>query len=455
MVNLQNKKPWYAGEIFYGHGSPGIYQFEGVHSLSGVPNAVASKYRYNPVPTNENTDWSNWGEDNMFPSNVDEDVRKNGIATRALEILIQAHFGKGFYTYKDEITEDAKLVKKIVKDQQFQDFAKLTNLNRFFIQIINDYVWFRNPFVELIFSKDAKKIALVKRHDPIHCRWHVCDEKGNIPYLFVSADWPNPGKDKYTKIPALDVNYPLLDLLNRRELGKIKPGDSVIMPLRINNGGNIYYDKTPWDAIRTQYLPVATNIPKMVKALQENEMYIKYMIKVPYSYWEHKYGTEWNGWTKEVQNAKIKEWREKFDQFLRGYAQAGKSFVTFYDRDPITGKIYDEILIEAISEKSDGKKWIIDSSAANSENLFALGVDPTIMGQSSPGGSEGGSGSNKREAFAILQALMGVGRTLLFQPLELIRDFNGWDPDLQFGHVDIDTSQTLDKNPTGKQTTLS
>lgn len=455
MVELQHKTPWYAGEVFYEPGSSNIYSFEGIHSLAGSRNGVVSKYRYQIDTTTQNYEWSNWGDDNLFPYNVDRDVRKNGIATRALEILIQTHFGKGFYTYKEEVTDEGKLRKVIVNDEKFRDFARLTNLNRFMIQMINDYVWFRNVFPELILSKDGKSIALVKRHDPIHCRWAVADEQGFIPHLYVSAEWPNPKHDYYTKIPALHVDFPLMDLLNRRDAGKLKGGDSLVMPIRLNNGGGIYYDKTPWDAIRSQWLPVATNIPKMKAALLENQMTIKYHIKVPYSFWERKFGNEWSNWTKEVQNAKIREWRESFDKFLKGYENAGKSFVSHYDRDEYNGKIYDEIIVEPIEDKLGDKKWITDSSAANSENLFALGVDPTILGQSSPGGSEGGSGSNKREAFAILQALMGIGRTVIFSPLELIRDFNGWDPELKFGHVDLDTSQTLDENPTGKQTKLS
>lgn len=457
MVELQKKAPWYAGEVFYQPGSEYVYSFEGITSLSNadVKNSVVSKYRYQQPYLTQNYEWSNWGDDNLFPYNVDVAVRKNGIATRALELLIQSHFGKGFYTYIEETSPDGKLIKKIVKDENFESFRKLSNINRFLIQIVNDYVWFRNPFVELVFSKDAKTIALVKRHDPIHCRWSIADENGNIPYLFISADWPNPRKERYTKIPALDVNYPLLDIINRRDEGKIKPGDSVILPLRINNGGNIYYDKTPWDAIRTQYLPVATNIPKMVQALQENQMFIKYHIKVPYSFWERKFGNDWNGWSKEVQNSKILEWRDGFDKFLKGVANAGKSFVSHYDRDEVTQKIFDEIIIEPIKEEFNDKKWITDSSAANSENLFALGVDPTIIGQSSPGGSEAGSGSNKREAFSILQALQGIPRNIIFSVFEFIRDFNGWNPELQFGHVDVDTSQTLDQNPTGKQTTIA
>lgn len=455
MVELSERIPEFAGEVYYGLGSPYIYSFEGIGGLQNSKNGVVSKYRPTYDPTRIITKWSPWGDDNLFPQNVDSDVRKNGIVSRALEILIQTHFGKGFYTYKEEITEGGKVIKKIIRYPAFEEFARNTNLTRFMMQCINDYAWFRNIFPELIMSKDTKQIALAKRHDPMHCRWEKADEFGEIKNLYTSAEWPAPKENYYKTIPALNVHFPLLDLKNRAMNGTIKPGDSFILPIRINNGGGIYYDKSPWDAIRSQWLPVATNIPKMKRALLENQMVIKYHIKVPYSYWERKYGSEWHGWTKAVQNKLINEWRENMDEKLRGMEQAGKTIVSHYGRDEMTGKIFDELIIESIDDKIGDKKWIIDSAAANSENLFAVGVDPTILGQSSPGGSEAGSGSNKREAFSILQALMGLPRSIVFTPLEFIRDFNGWDPDLRFGHVDLDTSQTLDQNPTGKQTKLS
>jgi len=90
-----------------------------------------------------------------------------------------------------------------------------------------------------------------------------------------------------------------------------------------------------------------------------------------------------------------------------------------------------------------------DSQAANSEILFALGVDPCLIGAGIPGGKLGaGSGADKREAFWMLNAEMGVYRQISLEPLYFIRDFNGWDPEIQFDYVTVDTSQTQDQHPT-------
>ncbi len=446
-------KESFAGEMVYDNGSPALYEFEGISGLSDGLNTAVAKTRL-PIIDEGNQEWSEWGDDNLFPYHVDAEVRENGVLTKGFDLLLQAHFGKGIYTYIDEITEDGKLLKKIIQDTESSAFLKLSNGARFMAQLINDYHWFRNLFIELIFDKAGKKIALIKRLDPIHCRWEKSN-KGNIKNLYVSTKWPSPKKEEYKLIPALDVDFPLMDLQNMSAEGKIKPNMSLILPVRLNNGGNVYYDKTPWDGIRASWLLIALNVPKMRLAVQKFRWTIKYHVKVPYNFWERKYGDEWTGWDKSYQDTKIAEWRKKMDTYLMGVENSGKTFISFYDRDMLNNKIYDEIIIEVIEDKMGDLKWLTESQIANGENLFAIGVDSAVLGQGTPGGSEAGSGSNKREAFAIMQALMGLPRQLVFTPLEIVRDFNGWNDKIQFGHVDVDTSQTLDQNPTGKQTQLS
>ncbi|MFZ1799721.1 MAG: hypothetical protein WAU24_07635, partial [Chitinophagaceae bacterium] len=285
----------FVGELIYTDGSPAIYSLEGIDGLSGK-NGTVSKFNKPLDVTSKTRDWSDWGDDNLFPYNVDVEVRKNAIVTQGLEVLIKAHFGKGIYAYKEETTEEGKILKKIVDNPEIKTFFKSSNISRFLPQIIYDYVWFRNIFVELIFDKAGKKIALIKRHDPIHCRWEKMDKKGIIKHLFVYGDWAQLVTDDIIKIPALSYDFPLIDILNKKE--DFKGGDSVVMPVRLNTGGNLYYDKTPWDSIRTGWLPIATNIPKMKDALLRNQMVIKYHVKVPYSFWERKFGNEWSDWDK-------------------------------------------------------------------------------------------------------------------------------------------------------------
>ena len=105
--------------------------------------------------------------------------------------------------------------------------------------------------------------------------------------------------------------------------------------------------------------------------------------------------------------------------------------------------------IEVIDNKLNNTAYLPDSQAANSEILFAIGVDPCLIGAGNPGEAIGaGSGSDKREAYWMLNADMGTDRSVSLAPLYFIRDFNKWDPAIQFDYVTVDTSQTQSQHPT-------
>jgi hypothetical protein len=137
------------------------------------------------------------------------------------------------------------------------------------------------------------------------------------------------------------------------------------------------------------------------------------------------------------------------NSFLTDVENSGKSFISyaFYSKvkqDYLTGW-----KIEVIQNKLDNSAYLPDSQAANSEILFAIGVDPCLIGAGNPGGKLGaGSGSDKREAYWMLNADMGTDRSVSLSPLYFIRDFNKWDPTIQFDYVTVDTSQTQDQHPT-------
>ena len=104
--------------------------------------------------------------------------------------------------------------------------------------------------------------------------------------------------------------------------------------------------------------------------------------------------------------------------------------------------------INVIENKLENSAYLPDSQAANSEILFAIGVDPCLIGAGLPGGKMGaGSGSDKREAYWMLNADMGTDRAVSLSPLYFIRDFNHWDPTIQFDYICVDTSQTQDQHP--------
>ena len=101
-----------------------------------------------------------------------------------------------------------------------------------------------------------------------------------------------------------------------------------------------------------------------------------------------------------------------------------------------------------LSGNADGKSvpWMARRACPRT----AIGIDPALIGAATaPGGALGaGSGSNIRESYWMLNSDMGSDRAVSLAPLYFIRDFNKWDPLIQFDYVMVDTSQTQDQHPT-------
>ena len=76
--------------------------------------------------------------------------------------------------------------------------------------------------------------------------------------------------------------------------------------------------------------------------------------------------------------------------------------------------------------------YLEDSGEATAHIYTALGIDATLVNTPTKGGMGAGSGSDKREAFNIYMALRKSDQDLILEPLNLIRDFNGWDPNTVF-----------------------
>ena len=98
-------------------------------------------------------------------------------------------------------------------------------------------------------------------------------------------------------------------------------------------------------------------------------------------------------------------------------------------------KILKKREIEVIEDKFKNDMYLPHSAAANSEILFSMGVNPSVLGAGLPGGpysGNSGSGSDIREALLVNIALSWADRELGYDPLYLMRDFNGWDPETEF-----------------------
>lgn len=414
-----------------------------VYFLPGVQASVFVKKNKDDAtkpakvkPENTNPDYSPWGDDNLYPQNVMEDLEENSIALRVLSVRSATHFGRGIIAYIEN--EEGK--KQIIKSGPVFDFFKRNMINARWPKHILALETFANSFPELIMNKNGDKINTINILDPVFCRYEKMDEKTlRINKLFYSAKWPSPTEEYLQTISLYDPD--------KFDSGKYKD-PKFIYPIFYESLGTTYYHKAVWHGVRNSgWLEIANKVPQLKKYIMKNQMIIKYHVEIPDEYFTKRWPPD--KFSKEEIEAKRKSKIEELNSFLTDVENSGKSIVTFKFYDSVLKQEYPGWTINTIDNKLKDDAYLPDSQAANSEILFSMGVDPTLLGAGIPGGKLGaGSGSDKREAYWMLNANMGISRVKSLEVLYFIRDFNKWPDNVQFDYEVVDTSQTQDEHPT-------
>ena len=287
--------------------------------------------------------------------------------------------------------------------------------------------------MQFLLSRDRKKIVGYKRIDASMCRFSKQNPKtGKSDWVFVSSEWDNwygqaaeADKDEVIKVPLLDKDYPLLDLQNRTS------GYTFMMAIQYPLTGKHYYPPSPWYAAR-RWVKIAQGIPQMKAAMFQNQITLKYIVEVHPEFWkmyDPTYASADAARKKSIQD----NFYDGVDQYLSGGDNAYKSiFSTMIQEQGQNGVTsVPGIKITAMDDKVKDGKLIPDSAAANSEILFALMINPALMGADSPGGpysGGAGSGSNIREAMLVQVAISELERKLITQPFIVLKGYNGWNP---------------------------
>ena len=127
--------------------------------------------------------------------------------------------------------------------------------------------------------------------------------------------------------------------------------------------------------------------------------------------------------------------------------------IFFQFRTLADGSMKRNMIVEVIDNKLREGSNVIDNMQANAEIATAMGVNPSLLGTSAMGEKAStGSGSNIREAMLDLSSRIRLHRDIILDPLNTVRDFNGWDGDLRFGFKDyIINTQDGRQADTGKE----
>jgi hypothetical protein len=383
-----------------------------------------------------------WGDDNLFPQNVLDAIRKNTIIPSTLDWKARALYAGGI-SY-GTLSADGKDTFTPGKVKEIDEFIKKSNINaNYLVPGTKDFYHFYNLFPELTLSKDRSKIVQLSTQKAVNTRYSIQNqETGLIDTAFINANWrhfASASDPRTITRPVLDLYYDPVNALKERT-----DSFNYIYPLSNPTPGETYYALADWySVVASGWLDAANAIAQFKKYLMQNQITVKYLIKVPEYWWKWKY-KNWDNLNDTQRKAIIDTELTAFNDFLTGAANAGKSIMTTFKFDAVANREYPGWAIEAIDDKLKSGIYVEDSQEASSHMLYALGVDATLIGTVPGKGIGTGSGSDKREAFNMYMSLCQMHEDIILAPLNFIRDYNGWPEDIVF-RFKRPILQTLDK----------
>jgi hypothetical protein len=401
---------------------------------------------------------ASWGKKNDYPQAVLKQVRLNGSASSGLRFLRKTHYGNGLILVRDVATDgkkDTQMV-ELTEVPDIKAFFLKSQMNRFWKETILDLEYFSIAFPEYILSENFQQINQVRRQKTAWCRFSLPNPENNlVEYVYISEKFGkesvDASSDYVEEVPLIDSYWSTDQVKQYCKENNIK---KFIRPVFYPLIDEAFYPKSEWHAVvESGWLDVANSVPALKKALFNNQMTIKYLVEIHEMYFEKIYMENWIKFTpderKSIRNAVI----DTINESLSGNDNAGKAIQSM--KFLVDGKEISAITITEIDDKLKDGSYLPEAEAANSEVLFALGVDPSLIGAGIPGGKLGaGSGSDKREAFTILSALFKTNRETTLEVYDFIAQYNGWDTTIRAAFENTILT-TLDKNPTGSQSTTA
>jgi len=384
------------------------------------------------------------GASNKLPVEVMEKIYNLSTLGSNVAFNSKMAYGDGIMVVKkerDATTNEIKLVEQLDSDQP-EIFKFLTDNNYVNTaqEWANDIVVFYETYAEFIFGRDNGKIVRLNPVESVNSRLSVANEvTGLIEWHGYSTKWHESAQPDLVATPLLDRRTPLLDLNVRRGLapdmkGKTvsKPKDySYMLQLMQPTPGRYYNGKPYWWSIFVDLYDFAVAIPKFRKALLQNQMTLKYHVKISSVFFSKLFKSEQIPDTDlKARKARRAKFLTDLNAFLSGTANAGKSFISEFEYDKIKGVEIHDILITPVESFFKGGEYLQDSEEVTNMICYAMEIHPSLIGASGKSGSI--NGTEARELFIIKQAMMKPIRDLFTLPLYIIKSINKWDADIHF-----------------------
>jgi len=378
---------------------------------------------------------SDWNGNNDFPTIADNIINSVGVLNTGLKFTRNFTLGQGIFACQVTDYDDAgNEILQRVKDKSLIRFANSRLVRRYLAKALRDYLKFGCAFVQIMMNNTGDQIAGINTINARYCRLSVADVNGVIQQCVVSGKWPDsPAEGQYVVIDVLDEYDPIADL-DRRRWGNKTAGKSFIYVIRDSWGNGEYYSSPIWWAsYLAGWIDIAKSVPAFLKKAYENQITWKWHIQIPYAFWDKQFPKQ-DFANIELRKQAIEKYMDDVEANLCGVENADKPIFTFFDINPVNGKVEEQWIIKALDNKLNSEQNLVTSAAANSEIMFSIMVNPNVLGAGMPGGTYAGNqgGSNIREAYLVNIANCWLDRQDILDPLELYIRYNGAEDDIEW-----------------------
>lgn len=430
----------------------GVNYFPEINAVlvADAGQTLREDYDFTPVRVG-NFKIAPWGEDNLLPNHILENVEKNDVVSANLKFNRDVCYGLGPKLVKvlDRNSDGSpRSWEEVTSGKEF-DFFEQNDIPMFVMQQLTDMLHYYNAFPEFSFGKDSF-ISTVRHREAVFSRWSIQNAKGQINYHYYCSDW----KDNATRKTVIETRVlDEFDPLRELEMYRAKK-ERLIFPVYMPSPGRPYYSRPEWYSIfRSGWYDHSCLVPKLKKAILKNQLGVKYIIYISPKYFDElckKEGIDRND--RQKYQERVNKEVKAFEEFLSGADNANKAILATKELlATASGSMESKwIEIEPIDNDLKGGEYIDDTESTANIICYAMGVHSALIGATPGKNANTIAGSNARELYMIKQALMRPIVDRVMRTLKVVKMFNKWDKDIMITIPEY-IFTTLDQNKSGKQ----
>lgn len=378
-----------------------------------------------------------FGDDNNHPAVIrDGYIYMSPVLIASIRYKSSLMVGQGVYAAKiTGYTKNGEEILEAVIDDEINQFLNNKNFNSYLGKASYNLQAYGNLFPELILNEPKTKILRISEKSTVNSRWGT-NKDGKIESILLMPDWTEIDEEKMKIIPTLDVDNPLVDLEERKN--KLTSFGYINSNYSFN-----YYNLPDFEsAINSKWINLSLKTPAFLDAAYENAFSGLFHVQIPIEWIDYTFPAD--NWEDDQDRLdEIDKFLDEFDKDMTTPGNSKKSLTNIGVPDSEGKNIYWKV--DEIKNSSNFTKEILANDAADNQLTTTFLINDAVFLRKTSSGMGAGSGSDILNAHLINISMLKNPRDAIMEPIELIRDFNGWNQNIVFRFRDTILT-TLDTN---------